>query len=134
METGVYEIRKHGQAMSRIEKEGWAARKTSLHFKFVFRAAHPSFSMGRTPPRHTNQEGSPTMLVWIQTWQNLPDSYAWLLRTPLLETIIHAPTGVPPRPARHNTKIKKISKAKHSPKCSEGTGNKVHKKSYKHNY
>ncbi len=85
METGIYEVRKHGQAMSRIENEVWAARKTSSQFEFVFRAAHTSFSMGRTPPRNPNQEGSSAVLDQIQSEQNLPDSDSWLLRVSHLQ-------------------------------------------------
>ena len=80
METGVYEVRKHGQAMSRIEKEVWPARKTSSHQEFVFRAGHTSFSMGRTPPRNTKQEGSAKAVSDPIMLENLPASYSWLLR------------------------------------------------------
>ena len=80
METGVYEVRKHGQAMSRIEKEVWPARKTSSHHEFVFRAGQTSFSMGRTPPRNTKQEGSAKAVSDPIMLENLPASYSWLLR------------------------------------------------------
>ncbi len=86
METGVYEVRKHGQAMSRIEKEVWPARKTSSHHEFVFRREPMSF--GANAPRNTKQEGSAKAVSDPIMLENLPASYSWLLRAKSL----HPPT------------------------------------------
>ena len=102
METGVYEIRKHGQAMSRIENEGWAARNTSLHFKFVFRAAPPSFSMGRTPPGIRIRKVLPSLYLYQHSWRT------FLIRMP---GSCGLPSSNPPIPSPANpfSQIKTIS-------------------------